>query len=768
MLMILFPSLKQRPPKQKSKRLDGAGRSTKMAPLRRWLFRVLAGIVMPLLALVIVEAALRLGGYGYPTGFFKLMRIGGQELQIENDSFGFRFFPRNIARTPASLRMPVKKAPGTYRIFIMGESAALGDPEPAFGAGRYLKVLLRERFPDDKFEVINVAMTAINSHVILPIARDCARQGGDLWIVYMGNNEMVGPFGAATVFGAQAPPWQLVRLDLAIQQLRLGQLLAECGQKLRGKGSNPASWSGMNMFVGNFVGPDDSRKQAVYQNFERNLRDILQTGLDSGAQILLSTVAVNLKDCPPFGSLISSNLSVGDHDQVEQLLKDGNLSAEWGNCKAALKNFEQAARFNPQSAELEFYWGRCLLQLTNAPEARLHFQRALDLDCLPFRADTRINKIIADAGRQMASPQLTLIDAATAIESNDTDDIPGQENFYEHVHLNFTGNYLLARAWAGEIAHVLPSNMTNGASAAWASQEVCERRLGLTDWDRYNVLAEVCRRLQQPPLNGQFNNATRLQTFSEQKAVLQKRMDASDKQKAHEVYVEALENAPDDYYLLENFAYFLADTGDIAGASEQWQKVLALIPQDQVAYFELGRLAGLQGKFADAITLLGKAVAIHPSFAPGWFELGKAHAASGDYQQAVKAFDQALKFDPQDAQCWFCSGLALAMLDKRADAIEHYRQAVKFGPEDWKAHFELGGLLGQDGKMSEAETESQAAVRLNPSFPVAHLNLGMALLQLGKLDAAEEQFEETLRLDPTNSKVADYLAQVRALKKKTP
>jgi tetratricopeptide (TPR) repeat protein len=723
---------------------------------------------MPLLVLVIVEAALRLGGYGYPTGFFKPMRIGGQELQIENDSFGFRFFPRDIARTPASLRMPTKKVPGTYRIFIMGESAALGDPEPAFGAGRYLQVLLRERFPNDKFEVINVAMTAINSHVILPIARDCARQDGDLWIVYMGNNEMVGPFGAATVFGAQAPPWQLVRLNLAIQQMRLGQLLAECGQKLKAKGSNPTSWNGMNMFAGNFVGPDDSRKHTVYQNFERNLRDILHTGLDSGAHILLSTVAVNLKDCPPFGSLISSNLSVGDREQVEQLLNDGNLFAENGNYKAAVKSYEEAARFNPQSAELEFYWGRCLLQLTNAAEARLHFQKALDLDCLPFRADTRINKIIADAGKQMASTQLTLMDAASAIESNDTDGISGQEDFYEHVHLNFAGNYLLGRAWADEIAHILPSSMTNGASAAWASQEVCERRLGLTDWDRYNVLTEVCRRLQQPPLNGQFNNITRLETFSEQKAVLQKRMDASDKQKAREVYVEALEIAPDDCYLLENFAYFLADTGDIAGASEQWQKVLALIPQDQVAYFELGRLAGLQGKFADAITLLDKAVAIHPSFAPGWFELGKAYAASGDYRQAVKAFDQALRFDPQDAQCWFCSGLALAMLDQRADAIAHYRQAVKFAPEDWKAHFELGGLLGQDGKMSEAETESQAAVRLNPNFPVAHLNLGMALLQLGKLDAAEEQFEETLRLDPTNSKVADYLIQVRALKKKTP
>ena len=100
--------------------------------------------------------------------------------------------------------------------------------------------------------------------------------------------------------------------------------------------------------------------------------------------------------------------------------------------------------------------------------------------------------------------------------------------------------------------------------------------------------------------------------------------------------------------------------------------------------------------------------------------------------------------------------------------MQQYRQAIKLAPENWKAHFELGGLLGQDGKMSEARTESEAAVRLNPGFPVAHLNLGLALVQLGQLNEAERQFEETLRLDPTNAKVADYLAQTRALKKRKP
>lgn len=772
----IFRAVKRRPNQSNPARRVGARPSpagpesaqsvpAKLTPFRKWLFRVLAGVILPLLVLVILEGALRLAGYGYPTGFFKPMRIGGQAMLVENDRFGFRFFPPDIARTPASLRLPAQKAPGTYRIFILGESAALGDPEPAFGAGRYLEVLLRERFPRAKFEVVNVAMTAINSHVILPIARDCARQEGDLWILYLGNNEMVGPFGAATVFGAQAPPWQLVRLDLAIQKFRVGQLLAAAGRKLKGKASSEASWGGMNMFAGNLVSPDDPRKQAVYANFKRNLQDILRAGLDSGAHVLLSTMAVNLKDCPPFGSLVNSNLSVGDRDRVGQLLAEGNSLAELGNYAAAGQHYQQAAEFNPQSAGLEFRWGDCLLHLTNLPAAREHFQKALDLDCLPFRADTRINQIISEAGRQLTSPQLTLFDASAALGGDLTNFIPGQENFYEHVHLNFAGNYRLARGWAEQVAPLLPPRLKADAGAMWASQEICERRLGLSDWDRYNVLAEVCRRMQQPPLNDQFNHAERLRTCSEQAAGLRQRLHADAARPAREVYVEALKIAPDDCYLLKNFAYFLTDRGDLAGAMEQWQKVRDLIPQDHAAYYEMGRLLGRQGKFAEAKTSLGQAVAIHPSFAPGWFELGKVHAAAGNYEAAVQAFAQALKFEPQDALCWFDSGLALAMLHRRAEAIQHYRQAVRFAPDDWKAHYELGGLLGLAGNMAEAKTESEAAIRLNPGFPVAHLNLGLALVQLGQLDEAERQFEETLRLDPTNAKAADYLAQIRALKK---
>jgi hypothetical protein len=150
----------------------------------------------------------------------------------------------------------------------------------------------------------------------VPIARECAHYQGDLWIIYMGNNEMIGPFGAATVFGAKAPPWPVVRLGLALQTTRVGQLIMEAGRKLKGNASGPGVWGGLQMFLGNQLAPNDPRKQVVYKNFQRNLQDILRAGRDAHAAIILNTVAVNLKDCPPFASLHFSGLTPGDRELV--------------------------------------------------------------------------------------------------------------------------------------------------------------------------------------------------------------------------------------------------------------------------------------------------------------------------------------------------------------------------------------------------------------------------------------------------------------------
>jgi hypothetical protein len=154
------------------------------------------------------------------------------------------FWPGHGARA-VSTRHAQSQTADTIRVFVFGESAAYGDPQPEFGLCRVLEALLDGRYPDKHFEVINTAMTAINSHVILPIARDCAAQNGDFWVIYMGNNEVVGPYGSGTVFGPQAANLALVRAGVAFKATRIGQALGNLVRHAQKRPLNQSEWGGM-------------------------------------------------------------------------------------------------------------------------------------------------------------------------------------------------------------------------------------------------------------------------------------------------------------------------------------------------------------------------------------------------------------------------------------------------------------------------------------------------------------------------------------------
>ncbi len=667
--------------------------------------------------------------------------------------------------------MEAGKPPGVCRIFIFGESAAMGDPEPAYGAGRYLEVLLRERFPGRKFEVINLGITAINSHVIVPIARECARREGDIWIIYMGNNEMVGPFGAATVFGAQAPPLEFVRLNLALQQTRVGQMLVALGRKLRHKSSAGTSWGGMQMFVENRVAPGDPRKEVVYRNFERNLRDIVRAGAGSGAKFILSTVAVDLEDCPPFASMPAGNSPAADRAAAEKLCHDGLAAEAEGRPAEAAQQFEAAAKLEPQSADCQFHLGKCLLLLTNAAGAREHFQSACDLDALPFRADSRINQTITDVARQLASPGLALFDAVAALQSNNPAAICGGETFYEHVHFNFDGSYHLARGWAGLVEKLLPAAFAgNPAQAGWASQEICERRLGLTDWNRCAVFESVVKRLAEPPLSSQFNNDQRREALVGRVRALRQRMNPAAEPQARAIYREAMSHAPDDYYLHENFAAFLVARGELDAGTAEWQRAHELVPQDFIADYRLGEVLARKGRLPEAEAILREAVSAHPGMTEGWKELGDAHslrpdASAEELGHALEDYERARTLRPQDPEIRRSLGKVLARLKRPAESIQQFREAVRLKPDDWEAHYLLGGELGYDEQITAAAGEFREVIRLRPDFAPGHLNLGVALLKQGQADDARREFEATLRLDPANQTARNYLAQAQAMRK---
>ena len=513
-------------------------------PGNRYWPQIASAILVPILLLGLIEGALRLFGVGFPTDLTVPCTLQGHAAACYNLFFPAPFFPPGMIKTPQAYAIPAEKPQGTFRIFVLGESAAMGDPDPAYAFSRYLEVMLRKRYPSTKFEVINTGSVAINSHVLLLIAKGLAEQRPDVFIIYSGNNEVVGPYGPGTVLTSSAMSLPVIRGSIFVRATRIGQLLTKVG-------SQKKEWGGMEMFLDKQVRETSPLMKYSYKNFEQNLRDTVSVARSSGARVIVSTVATNLKDCGPFSSLHRENLSQDELRSWATFVQQGADLESARSYAEALKVYQAAEKIDDQYAELEFRIARSLWMQGDYASARQHFLRARDLDTLRFRADSKIN----DINRSVASSSTgaELVDADAIFSKESPNGIIGSELVYEHVHMTPLGNYLLAREMLLQIASKFPVDAGRPPDRADIPSEAeCEQLLAFTGHDRSRIAAEMLDRLQKPPFTNQLNHSDQVLRL-----MLKAQDPGESPNETAAQYEWAIRNSPADRVLHYNYGLFL-------------------------------------------------------------------------------------------------------------------------------------------------------------------------------------------------------------------
>ncbi len=593
--------------------------------------------VGPAVFLGLLEGILFVCGVGYPTSFFVKSEQRG--VLTPNVHFGWHYQQETLTE-PEPCLVPVDKPKGTIRIFILGESAALGTPDPSFGFARILEVMLQSAFPNERFEVINAAMRGINSHVIVPIARECAGLAPDLFVIYMGNNELNGLYGPKTpvTFFGKHPA--LIPALHRLKQTRTAQLLRRVlkanPEAARTKRKPPTA----EFFREHRTTLDDPERDYVYRNFRRNLEQICGYGSRAGAAVILSTVAVNLRDCPPLGSLHRRDLTKAQQEEWERLYRRGMMSEVGGDTPQAISSYEQAAAFDDHYAELHFRLARCQLLAGRREAAQHHFVLAKDWDALQFRADTQLNGIVREVATEFSgkgrltedsaanpqsairSPQserqirLVETEAALAAGERCPDGIPGQEFFYEHVHLRFDGDYEVAKSLLQGVIQSLQERglMVPEPPAPVLSREQCAKALAFTAWDEVNTAAAMTKLTAQPPFTGQLEHAARQAAAEKAVAAVMDRVDEAFVRQVIQTYRQAIEARPQDWHLRYNLGALL----------HQLER-----PQEAAPYFD-------------------SVVRTFPHLASFRVLLGYALGKAGRVDQAIEQFRQALR---QDSRC---------------------------------------------------------------------------------------------------------------------
>ena len=745
---------------------------------------------------VALEGGLRLGGYGWSGRFFQEREIDGQRMLVYNPDFARRFFPEQWPIHPYPFAFPPEKPENTRRIFIFGESAAFGFPDAAFSFGRILQVMLEAHYPGTRFEVVNTAMPAINAHVMLPIARECARYQPDLFVLYAGNNEIIGPFGPGGDLGNPDHPLFLIRLQIALRATRTAQLLQTLAGVIGHHKEAPA-WGDMRMWMDHRIQWDDPRRENTRRKYERNLRTLCRIARRAGAGVVLCSMAENLKDFSPLASMHHPKMDDAARAEWQAFVEEGDALASRGEWANALGRYTRAARLNDTHAALQFRIGQCHWALKGYDAARLAFERARDLDTLRFRADSAINESIRHVAAEGMAKGTALADVEKVFAARSTEGLPGENLFHDHCHPNFTGNHALARA-VFEQAHALLGGapLTAGSPAAPpVHEQECAERLGMTPLQQRNHLQYVLLVSDKPPFTERFDHAA-------WKARLQARIDAlapqiePDRLRQYAVWFrEMLARGRSDPMIHRNYAQLLRALGNPQEAAEQWRLAAGMIPHSGEIWLELGRTlldagdahaaaealaraaelmplhAETQRDYAKALQQAGRHneslaayrrfVALHPRKGEAYWMMGAAQEAMGDLPGAMQTYREGIAADPAHAGLHYYLGKALRQQGETQAAIAEWRRGVEKQPDNYGMHAILAETLERIGDRPGLRETYTAMTALRPDDAALHFRLGVVQETLDERDDAIASFERVVALDPQRVDAQGRIALLR-------
>lgn len=374
---------------------------------RVWIFRTMA-ISVSLILIVVIELLLRLAGFGHSYDLFvKSKQNPGY--YVMNEFASQKYFTSADEATVGYYEpFAMKKAPDTYRIFVLGESTTVGFPYAYNGSfHRWLKYRLMFAFPQVNFEIINLSLTAVNSYTVADFAEQVVDYDPDAILIYVGHNEYYGALGVGSSLKIGNNP-KIVRSILKLRQLRIYQLINRLIQGISkaGDAKKLSNESLMQQMPADKQIPYESKKywQAIEQ-FSYNMNRTCKILAKKNIPVLISNVVSNEKDLKPFIS--ATDPAVSAHNFFDKARKD------YQN-----ENFEEAKKL---------------------------FVKAKEYDMLRFRAPEAINQEIEKLAQTYN--QVKLVDTRSRFEEASPHGIIGNETLLEHVHPNLYGYALLSDAF---------------------------------------------------------------------------------------------------------------------------------------------------------------------------------------------------------------------------------------------------------------------------------------------------------------------------------
>ncbi len=710
---------------------------------RRWIF-LLVVVLSPLAVVVLSELGLRSAEYGVEPRFFA--ESSGGTLH-DTATFAARFGPDGALGRPAPFRATREKEPESWRIAVLGGSAAHGTPEPAFAYPRQLGVLLKLAYPEAAIEVLPLALPGGNSLVQRVIARELFELEIDLVVLALGHEELTGIGGPLATRGDASG----ASGKLAMRRFRLGQWLFPPGED----GALGAEGAGA------LLAADDARREAAWTRMRENVSAIADAAEEAGVELVLVAPASNLLDAPPFASALPEALGEGQRAALFAALEEGNAAYDAARFEGALAAYERAQAIAPNHAELRFRLGRTLLGLGRLEDARRELVAARDLDASGRRADSRCGEVLAELA---ATRGLPLVDLERPLETAEEADsgLLGGQLFYDHARMRFAGHARAAEALFPAVVERLAARYGVARPESTPSSIALAPALALTAWDRMQMARRVRVSTAGAPFAGQAGHAA-----AQAVRLAEERMwtrQVVEDLPAIRASLEALvETEPDGLLHRERLGRLVFELGDAPAAVEAYRGLVERAPWVAAWQLRYAKALDAAGRKDGAIARAREAAALEPGAEHFQVELALMLKRHGHYGEAEGIHRALLEEDPENLAALVNLGSLLGSeeVGRLAEAAGFYGRAIELEPELAEAHFGLAAVLERQGKIDEALATYRHALEFDPGLAKAHNNIGYLLESQEKYEEAAAAYAAALTAMPTYAPALFNLADVR-------
>lgn len=331
-----------------------------------------------------------------------------------------------------------------FTLYVLGGSTAHGVPyQGRADFGRIASYLLGGRIDGREVRVVNLAESGRPSRQVAQDAGEIGRGAGAVFL-YCGNNEFLG---------------HDTRHDLSRRDRKL--------------------------FDEPTMSPDT--KEQVLQQYRLNIRHIAERLVALKVPLIISSVAVNVKDWEPNRSVLRDGRNA---PTVRQLLAQGDQAYQQGRVAEARTHYGAITDLEPTFA---LAWQKLAdrrRRQGNTEQARQAYQMAIDHDGNPTRILSRQNRDLRAIAKELDLP---FVDAIGILERAVEGHLLGYELMFDNCHPSLGGYALVSAGFA----QALKLHLGLDATIRDIDLVALERSLGIDEQAKCSALvdrAQYCYR----------------------------------------------------------------------------------------------------------------------------------------------------------------------------------------------------------------------------------------------------------------------------------